>query len=1450
MAGPKGTDSSLVDQLPQSLIGSSMTTFNTDRGEVLTKDPYINLMHHTTNPSHYTMEPGPERQQPSSILLDTLLESLKKVTILQNFQNEADLGKYLVAKLMEPLVPPSSALPTSAPGYSPRDGDFIKSQVGDCPGMEVDPSGWIDKVDTAFLVRRTPQEYKAALARLCMDDETCERLRRHLGDTSTWSWSGMRTALQEAYQDRNPGARAFQELDQLLTRQTENARNVDLFAGQLIKLMHRAGMQPNQTTQLHYFQKGLPDMMALRLSEIHPTNLDDAIRHARHLETLSRGTRTKEASSYVPFNRTMATTAQDPASEPMDLTAMQARPKVCHHCQKKGHDYVHCFELKKLMNHGTRPKRTRNFPNPSRHSHNERSFKSMEAVVMAGSDVDTLDSISIQSDDENGLDTCTPGTAQSLAALSLWKDTKAPLVPSLPTPHFPASINGIAVLAMIDSGASCAFIAARIVKKAGISTVKCPPNSVHLGDMEHTVTELIADFPLEFGGTSTVELAYVLPLVTHDLILGRPWMHKNRVHFNDDDTLVANGTTLRPAAYTLTILNSGSSQHIIAAEAQELCLLFPDAFKDAVLFPPSREIEHTIDTGTAHPIKRNPYKCSPLHRGLIDKFIAEHLANGTIRKSKSPWSSPILLVPKKNKEYRPCVDYRALNAVTLKDAYPLPDIDESLAFLKGAKIFTSLDLKSGYFQIRVSEADIPKTAFCCHSGTYEFRVMPFGLTNAPATFQRLMNDIFRDLIGQFVLIYLDDILIYSKRHEEHLEHCSAVLKRLVDNQLTLNVGKCQFFQSEMRFLGYIVSELGLRTDPEKVSAITNWNRPKNSTEVRSFLNFCGFYRRFIRNFAHIALPLTNLTKGNIAKNAPITWTSECEASFTELKSVFSSTVILRHPNWHEPFIIDTDASQSAIGAVLLQEQILPTSKRPVLRPCAFYSRKLTDTQTRYSAQERELLAIWSALQHWRYIIEGSPILVRTDHQSLAQIATQKNVGRRVIRFLDDLAHFDLTIKYKPGNTNTIADILSRKDLDSQRLLTNEHALMAISANDLVLQVTEFLMDRPTDIPKQDPIARAARQFMLIDDQLHRRIGHQLVPVLNTAETLEILTQRHVSLGHVAKDTLLHSTRDLIWRPDLQSLATQVVNACQACQICEPSTKPTPHIVNPIPPMDLFEIIGLDFVGPLERTHRGNSYVVTAIDYATGFPFAKAIRSADTQTLIKFLQELVSLIGFPAQFISDNGTPFLSNQYLSFCDRLSIRYTHTIPYHPQGNGKVERFHREMKSTMRKYLTQSNSLQWDEVLPEVLLAVRCRTTKNHPAPYWLVYGSQPKVDFLSRGLTQAKTRPASDEEVQIAMTYRKKKVEDLEKIRAANKELQWKQKEQLRERSERNASNVDFTIGTIVKRKRVRKNKLEPSWEGNFTIHDHTSNNRYQLKDETGTILPSFYSGHNLKPVSAF
>nr|ACS91357.1 polyprotein [Coix lacryma-jobi] len=583
---------------------------------------------------------------------------------------------------------------------------------------------------------------------------------------------------------------------------------------------------------------------------------------------------------------------------------------------------------------------------------------------------------------------------------------------------FPVA-NQLAVT-LFDSGATHSFINREFVRKHAIPICESKGKiSILSPGGRLFANEIVHQVPIEMGRHVYPTSMIVLNHQTLDVILGMNWMQRYGAVLDTLNRTVRLNSPDRKSQLLIQLpkpkLISPKIYAMVSEGVENVPVVreFPDVFPEELPgLPPDRNVEFVIELqpGTA-PVSRRAYRMAPKELAELKTQLQELLEKGFIRPSSSPWGCPAIFVKKKDKTLRMCVDYRPLNDVTIKTKYPLPRIDLLFDQLVGAKVFSKIDLRSGYHQIKIRPEDIPKTAFTTRYGLYEYLVMSFGLTNAPAHFMYLMNSVFMPELDKFVVVFIDDILVYSKTKEEHAEHLRIVLTRLREHQLYAKFSKCAFWLEEVQFLGHVLSAKGIAVDPGKVQDILKWKSPTTVHQVRSFLGMAGYYRRFILGFSKIAKPITELLKNQVK----FKWTPECEQAFQTLKKLLTTAPILAQPDIEKPFDVYYDASGIGLGCVLMQEG----------RVIAYASRQLKRHEEHYPTHDLELAAVVHALKIWRHYLLGNKCHMYTDHKSLKYIFTQEDLNMRQRRWLELIKDYDLEIHYHPGKANVVADALSR-----------------------------------------------------------------------------------------------------------------------------------------------------------------------------------------------------------------------------------------------------------------------------------------------------------------------------------------------------------------------------------------------------------------------------------------
>ena len=860
----------------------------------------------------------------------------------------------------------------------------------------------------------------------------------------------------------------------------------------------------------------------------------------------------------------------------------------------------------------------------------------------------------------------------------------APKVQAKGLLYVDATINGKAVTAMVDTGASHNFVSIEEAQRLGLRTTD-GGGSIKAVNSEARRIKGVArgvqtklgtwDGPIDYSVVPMDDFRVVLGLEFLDRVKAFPIPFANSMCIVDGDKSCMVPTTRAAKQDTkmlsamqfkkglrrdeesyLAILKEHDDEELIVGvdvptEVQDVLEEFKDVMPNELpkKLPPRREVDHQIELepGTKPPAL-SPYRMAPPELAELRKQLKELLDAGFIRPSKAPYGAPVLFQKKKDGSLRMCLDYRALNKVTIKNKYPIPLIADLFDQLGHAKYFTKLDLRSGYYQVRIAEGDEQKTTCVTRYGSYEFLVMPFGLTNAPATFCTLMNKIFHPYLDQFVVVYLDDIVVYSNTLEEHKQHLREVFKVLRENELYIKKEKCSFAQQEVLFLGHKITGGKLMMETTKVQAIQEWEPPTKVPELRSFLGLVNYYRRFIKGYSAIAAPLTDLLK----KNRPWEWTAECQEAFDTLKRVVCEEPVLALPDHTKPFEVHTDASDFAIGGVLMQEG----------HPIAYESRKLNDTERRYTVQEKEMTAIVHCLRVWRHYLLGAPFVVMTDNVATSYFQTQKKLSPKQARWQDFLAEFDYVMEYKPGKANVVADALSRKV-----------TLASIS------QVTSPLLGRIKEGLSQEQLAKTiismvhegkTRRFWLDDGLLYTKGNRIYVPRWNNLRR-ELIKECHDSLwaGHPGIRRTLALLKATYYWPQMRDDVEGYVRTCLVCQQDKVEQQQPGGLLEPLPtPKRPWESVSMDFIMALPKSEGFGSIMVVVDRFSKYATFIAAPTDCTAEEAAKlFLRNIVKLWGVPESIVSDRDPRFTRRFWTELFKLLGSDLDFSMSFHPQSDG---------------------------------------------------------------------------------------------------------------------------------------------------------------------------------------
>lgn len=835
--------------------------------------------------------------------------------------------------------------------------------------------------------------------------------------------------------------------------------------------------------------------------------------------------------------------------------------------------------------------------------------------------------------------------------------------------------------------------------------------------MKFYILNELENFDMILGNDSLRNLKAIIDIANNTLII----KNKMRINIKQDYSEDVNNISLRT-----THMNVKDEKNL-----KNICLNYKKLFSE-----PDEKLTYTtkvkaeIRTTTDRPVYSRYYPYPMSLKDVVEEEIKKMLDDGIIRPSRSPYNSPVWIVPKKmdasgKKKYRVVIDYRKLNQVTIADKYPIPEINEVISQLGKNKIFSVLDLKSGFHQIKLKNEDIEKTAFSINNAKYEFTRMPFGLKNAPSIFQRALDDILREHIGKRCFVYIDDIIIFSKNEEDHIKDIEEIFKTLQDANMKVQLDKSEFFKKEVEFLGFIVSDQGISTNPKKIEAIKNFPEPKTIKDIRSFLGLSGYYRRFIRDYAKLAKPLTSLLRGegghtskSTSNKTPINFNEDAKSAFKKIKNtLISEDIILTYPDFNKEFHLTTDASKYALGAVLEQEG----------KPITFISRTLSKTEENYATNEREMLAIIWALKALRnYLYGTAKVVIFTDHQPLTFTLNSKNCNGKMKRWKCFLEEYNYEIKYKPGKSNVVADTLSRPP-QSINLTSTQHSHESSSEN--LIPATEA----PINVFKNQIFIlkenEDSYQFLIPFPTIHRHIikkpdfqEHDLINILKQRLNPSIINGLYTSeeiMGKIQEIYPIHfsnykirftqtkvediqseteqeekiltehrrahrnsrENREQIIRryyfPRMHSRIKSLIKNCKICKEEKYDRRPIKVKIQETPiPKYPGEIVHIDLYSTEGHV------ILTAIDKFSKYVQVKEIKSKTVEDIKSPLEELMYAFGLPKLVVFDNEKSFNSvviNHMLK--DEMNIDIYVTPPYTSTANGQIERFHSTLTEIMR-------------------------------------------------------------------------------------------------------------------------------------------------------------------------
>ena len=865
-------------------------------------------------------------------------------------------------------------------------------------------------------------------------------------------------------------------------------------------------------------------------------------------------------------------------------------------------------------------------------------------------------------------------------------------------------------------------------------------------------------------------------------------------------------------------------------------------------------LEADVDTGSARPINLKPYRTPIMQRSVVSKTIDDLLEAGLIRRSDSPWNFPVVLVDKKGDSpdqlptKRMCIDFRLLNKCILPKSQPIPLIDDILSELKGTTFFTTLDLRSGFHQIPLTEEGAKRCAFSCFKGKFEFAVLPFGLNTSSSIFQRCINKLLRGY-EEFCIAYIDDILIHTKGSlEDHLRHVSLIFERIRKHSLRLKLAKCQWAMTELTYLGFQVNQHGVSPCQDKVQAIKLLQPPTTVREVRGLLGMVGWYRRFIPEFSQTSEPLISLTK----KYARFKWDDKCQSAFEQLKADLTVVPLLAYPDPNKPYILYTDASKNCIGSVLVQEcegeMWIPGIKDE--KPIYFLSHKMSESQIRsYSVTEKELFAIHYSLNKLHFYLHNAEFVIKTDHKPLEYLFTAFTNSRRITAWAVNVNSYRCRLEYLPGTANICADLLSRssprEDKDAEQIPDISERALEV----MVLNTNDF---NPTDYIALEPLSESEDEHVLptlenFDVSFEQNKDDDLVLIKNKLESgsadtktyksfmiqenllyyisqvdddpvlrlyipkhlkRHVIDQFHMSGGHFSVDKTFRIIKEKYFWPHMYKEIHEAIRLCETCITTNLQQKKAPVQHTSIPPYPM-AALQLDLSGPHSKTLSGNLYIATFVCMYSGWLECFSLPDKSSQSVIEcLLDEVIPRHSVPLSICTDNGQEFRSKAFEDTLKKLNIHHMLTSVYAPSSNGTVERSHRTLNLILSK-LMRDQVDSWDLHLNHALLAMRTTVSKTTlHSPFKLLYNRDATLPLDNLLRPRRKTHSEDYHEITLQNMHR----QFMEVLRNTQNA---KRKRNIY--ANKNRTNTEFNIGdSVYLKNHTKSTKLAKNWRTHFVI----------------------------------
>lgn len=847
-------------------------------------------------------------------------------------------------------------------------------------------------------------------------------------------------------------------------------------------------------------------------------------------------------------------------------------------------------------------------------------------------------------------------------------------------------------------------------------------------------------------------------------------------------------------------------------------------------------------------INYKPYRIPYAQKPVIEKIIKDLIQYDIIQPSTSEYASPVLLVKKKNGDFRMCVDYRRLNAITKRETFPVPNIEETLNSLAGKHLFSKLDLLSGYHQIAVDEESRHLTAFVTPGGHYEYKRVPFGLTNAPAVFMRLMQKVLQPLQSSHIFYYLDDIIVANEDFDEHIDTLRRVFRAMGDEGVTLNLQKCHFLDNKLEFLGHAVSQEGIQPGSDKTKAIADYKEPTSAKEVRQFLGLAGYFRKFVKGYALIARPLNKLLR----KDVTFKWTSETREAFKRLKSMLAERPILTLYKAEAEHEVHTDASSHGVAGILFQRE-----QQTPLQPVAYYSRSTTPIESKYHSYELEALAVVESLERFKYYLLHKKFKIVTDCNSLKLTQEKKNLIPRIARWWLRISEFEYELEYRSGSKLAHVDALSRNPSKTGNTLDN--------VADKVMRITDKMEeDWLVSLQMQDKWIQEIRDVLENNRKDHSDFngikGNYLVNKRRVYKITQegnrffvprgvrwrVIKAAHDDMGHHGIEKTLNKIKESFWFPSMKQVVTKYIKSCIPCLYHKKSGDDS-HQVYVYERMSIpFHTVHVDFLGPFPKSKKGNVHVIGIVDSFSKLIVLKATRTTRTREVIRLLDEVTQYFGVPSRLVTDRGTAFTSREFQRYIDDNAIKHVLTAVQTPRANGQIERYFRTVRNAIATMSEDDGGRDWDVNLTAIqwsLNSLKHATTGK--TPHEILMAFKPRSTLKNKLLLALHDTTDQDEE-NIPLS----RLREIVRERIAHR-----QKLQADAYNEKSKQPKTYGEGDLVliKQESVASGtprKVVQKYKGPYEVKKVLPHDRYVIKDVEGMQLrqkayESIHSADNMR-----